>query len=179
MSIKSLTLDSNSPLRPVPANTLDIFSENIILSFRKSTTSPWAIFRASPSTTADLPTPGSPIRIGLFFILLVRISDNLSTSSSIPITGSILPSLALLVRSIPYLSMRSPIFSLNRSLVSTSFSLFTRYSSHFSCLRPTFSRICLLVVFSRSKKARNRWLVVIFSAYLFLAFSLASSKARW
>ena len=80
MSIKSLTLDSNSPLKPVPANTLDIFNENIILSFRKSTTSPWAIFRASPSTTADLPTPGSPIRIGLFFILLVRISDNLSTS---------------------------------------------------------------------------------------------------
>ena len=30
--------------------------------------SPEAILRASPSTTAVLPTPGSPMRTGLFFV---------------------------------------------------------------------------------------------------------------
>ncbi|ETJ15386.1 Negative regulator of genetic competence ClpC/mecB, partial [human gut metagenome] len=38
--------------------------------------------------TAVLPTPGSPIRHGLFFILLHNISNTLWFSISLPITGS-------------------------------------------------------------------------------------------
>ena len=33
-----------------------------------SGTSPWTIFCASPSTTAVLPTPGSPTSTGLFLV---------------------------------------------------------------------------------------------------------------
>ena len=62
------------------------------LCFRLSGTSPSAMRRARPSTMAVLPTPGSPIRTGLF---LVRRDSTWMTrriSSSRPMTGSILPS---------------------------------------------------------------------------------------
>ena len=42
--------------------------EITILSFIESGTSPETMRRASPSTIAVLPTPGSPIRTGLFFV---------------------------------------------------------------------------------------------------------------
>ena len=48
---------------------------------------------AKPSIHAVLPTPGSPKRIGLFLFFLDKISIILSISDSLPITGSILPSL--------------------------------------------------------------------------------------
>src|SRR5215211_4747765 len=51
-----------------------------------------------PSTMAVLPTPGSPIRTGLFLVRLDRISIVVSTSSARPITGSSLPSRAIWVR---------------------------------------------------------------------------------
>ena len=59
---------------------------------------------ARPSTIAVLPTPGSPIRTGLF---LVRRDNTWMTrriSSSRPITGSSLPLRAASVRSRPYFS---------------------------------------------------------------------------
>ena len=59
---------------------------------------------ARPSTTAVLPTPGSPISTGLF---LVRRDSTWTTrriSASRPMTGSILPSRAAAVRSTPYFS---------------------------------------------------------------------------
>ena len=59
---------------------------------------------ARPSTMADLPTPGSPMSIGLFFLRRLRICDILSISFSRPITGSSLPSLAALGMSTPKLS---------------------------------------------------------------------------
>ena len=57
---------------------------------------------ASPSTTAVLPTPGSPIRHGLFFVRLDRIWTTRMISRSRPITGSSLPSAAIAVRSRAY-----------------------------------------------------------------------------
>ena len=72
-SIADFILSSKSPLYFVPA-TIPVRSRaTILLSFRISGTSPDAIFRASPSAMAVLPTPGSPIRQGLFFVLLQRI----------------------------------------------------------------------------------------------------------
>ena len=52
-------------------------------------TFPFEIFSASPSTTAVFPTPGSPIRHGLFFNLLDNISIILFISFFLPITGSL------------------------------------------------------------------------------------------
>ena len=53
---------------------------------------------------AVLPTPGSPISTGLFFLRRERISIVRRISSSRPITGSSLPSLAFAVKSWPYFS---------------------------------------------------------------------------
>uniref|UniRef100_A0A7C9CZG3 Uncharacterized protein n=1 Tax=Opuntia streptacantha TaxID=393608 RepID=A0A7C9CZG3_OPUST len=56
---------------------------------------------------AVLPTPGSPMRTGLFLVLLERIWIHLRISSSLPITGSSFPSLAIAVKSLPYFSSAS------------------------------------------------------------------------
>jgi hypothetical protein len=62
-------------------------------------TSPDAIRWAKPSTTAVLPTPASPVRIGLFWRRRIRTSINWRISSSRPRIGSISPDLAFAVRS--------------------------------------------------------------------------------
>ena len=54
--------------------------------------------QAKPSTTAVLPTPASPVRIGLFWRRRVRMSTIWRISKSRPRTGSILPFLAFSVR---------------------------------------------------------------------------------
>src|SRR5690349_8085231 len=61
-------------------------------------TSPWTMRRARPSAIAVLPTPASPTKSGLFFCRrhstwMVRL-----ISASRPISGSILPSRAFLLR---------------------------------------------------------------------------------
>ena len=53
-----------------------------------SGTSPATIRWASPSTTAVLPTPGSPISTGLFFVRRERICITRSISVWRPTTGS-------------------------------------------------------------------------------------------
>ena len=54
-------------------------------------TSPCATRSAKPSTTAVLPTPASPVRMGLFCRRRMRISMTWRISKSRPSTGSILP----------------------------------------------------------------------------------------
>ena len=73
-----------------------------LLFFNVSGTSPATIFSANPSAIAVFPTPGSPIKQGLFFVLLDNIWITLSISVLLPITGSSFPSVALLVKSLPY-----------------------------------------------------------------------------
>ena len=63
-----------------------------------------AISCANPSTMALLPTPGSPINIGLFFFRRPRISMTRRISLSLPTTGSSFPSLAACVKSVEKLS---------------------------------------------------------------------------
>ena len=94
---------SNSPRYFAPATSAPISSEKMVLSFKPSGTSPLTILWASPSTTAVLPTPGSPISTGLFFVLRDRIRITLRISSSRPMTGSSFWSLAFSTRSWPYL----------------------------------------------------------------------------
>ena len=47
--------------------------------------------RARPSTMAVLPTPGSPMRMGLFLVRRDRIWRTRRISSSRPMTGSSFP----------------------------------------------------------------------------------------
>ena len=79
---------SNSPRYLAPATKAPISSAKIFLSFNPSGTSPLTIRCANPSIAAVLPTPGSPISTGLFFVFLDRIRIILRISASRPITGS-------------------------------------------------------------------------------------------
>ncbi len=60
---------------------------------------------AMPSAIAVLPTPGSPISTGLFFVRRDSTSIVCSISDSRPITGSIRSSRAIAVRSVLYSSI--------------------------------------------------------------------------
>ena len=65
---------------------------------------------ARPSTTAVLPTPGSPISTGLFFVRRERICITRSISVWRPTTGSSLPSAASFVRLRPNWSSSFELF---------------------------------------------------------------------
>ena len=60
-----------------------------------------------PSAKAVFPTPGSPISIGLFLVLLDNTCIDLLISLSLPIIGSILLFLAKSVKLIVYFSIFS------------------------------------------------------------------------
>ena len=92
---------SNCPRYMAPAISAVMSSENTVRSFSPSGTSPRTMRWASPSTMAVLPTPGSPIRTGLFFVLRDKILMTSRISVSRPITGSSLPVRARAVRSSP------------------------------------------------------------------------------
>ena len=104
----ALSRSSNSPRYFAPA-TMAARSRLISrLPRSDSGTSPSTIRCARPSTTAVFPTPGSPMRTGLF---LVRRDNTWMTrriSPSRPITGSRRPARAAAVRSVPYFSSDSP-----------------------------------------------------------------------
>ena len=69
-----------------------------------SGTSPRTMRCAMPSTIAVLPTPGSPMSTGLFFVRRESTCITRRISSSRPMTGSILPLRAASVRSRMYFS---------------------------------------------------------------------------
>ena len=72
-STNPLILSSNCPLYLVPA-TKEVKSKEInLLSNNVLGASPSFIFKAKPSITVVLPTPGSPIKTGLFFFFLDNI----------------------------------------------------------------------------------------------------------
>ena len=103
----SMTLrirSSNSPLYLLPATIPERSRTTTLLFFTVSGTIPVTIRCARPSTIAVLPTPGSPVRHGLFLVLLLKIWISLAISLSLPTTGSSLPSSAISVRSRLYWS---------------------------------------------------------------------------
>ena len=102
---------SNSPLYLAPATKAPISKEKICFDFKFSGTSPRTIRWASPSAIAVLPTPGSPIKIGLFFVRRLRIWSTRRISSSRPITGSNLPLRARSFRLIAYFPSASYVSS--------------------------------------------------------------------
>ena len=96
-----LRRSSNSPRYLVPATSEPMSSVRTRLLSRMSGTSPATIRWARPSAMAVLPTPGSPMRAGLFFVLRPRIWMTRSISFSRPMTGSSLSARAASVRLIP------------------------------------------------------------------------------
>ena len=102
--ITFLIRSSNSPRYFEPATIPERSSVRSLLFCTVKGTSPATIRAASPSTTAVFPTPGSPIRQGLFFVLRLKISITLLISSSRPMTGSSFPAAASAVRSRLYCS---------------------------------------------------------------------------
>ena len=98
---------SNSPRYLVPATSAPISSAHTRLPRSPAGTSPEVIRWARPSTIAVLPTPGSPIRTGLFFVRRESTWITRRTSWSRPITGSSLPRSAASVRSRPNLASAS------------------------------------------------------------------------
>ena len=95
---------SNWPRYFVPATTPVISSVIMRLLNRVGEQRCMTIISASPSTMALLPTPGSPIRMGLFFLRRPKISTTRSISRSRPTQGSNLPNAAWSVKSVPKLS---------------------------------------------------------------------------
>ena len=110
-SSTALSLSSNSPRYFAPATIDPRSSATIRFVFSPSGTSPSAMRRARPSTIAVLPTPGSPIRTGLFLVRRDRTWITRRISSSRPMTGSSFPSAATAVRSRPYCSRASIVAS--------------------------------------------------------------------
>ena len=93
---------SNSPRYLAPAMRAPMSSAISFLFFRLSGTSPLTMRSARPSAMAVLPTPGSPMRTGLFFVRRLSTCIARRISSSRPMIGSILPSRAASVRSRAY-----------------------------------------------------------------------------
>ena len=98
---------SNSPRYLAPETRAPMSREKIVRSFIHSGTSPRRMRCARPSTTAVLPTPGSPIRTGLFLVFRDRIRMTRRISPSRPMTGSSFPAPACATRSTPYFSSAS------------------------------------------------------------------------
>ena len=96
-----LSRSSNSPRYFVPATSEPMSRVSTRLLSSVSGTSPATIRWARPSAMAVLPTPGSPIRAGLFFVRLERIWMTRSISFSLPMTGSSFPARAASVRLMP------------------------------------------------------------------------------
>ena len=88
LSITFLSLSSKLPRRLEPATMSLIFTEIMCMFAILAGTLPEAILSAKPSTIEVLPTPAGPIKTGLFFLRLDKISITLSICSSRPITGS-------------------------------------------------------------------------------------------
>ena len=99
--IRPFTRSSNWPRYLVPATMAATSSVTTRLFASKSGILRCTILRARPSIIAVLPTPGSPMSAGLFFLRRQRIWIKRSISASRPIIGSSLPARAIAVRSRP------------------------------------------------------------------------------
>ena len=97
-STKPFTRLSNCPRNCVPATSAAKSSRKTSLSWRRDGAFPSAIFNASPSTIAVFPTPGSPIKQGLFLLRLPKICSRRSVSRSRPMILSKRPCLAFSVK---------------------------------------------------------------------------------
>ena len=102
--ITAFMRSSNCPRYLVPATSEATSKVTMRLLNSTRLTFFSTIRRASPSAMALLPTPGSPMRMGLFFLRRERICETRSISFCRPTIASNRPSSAIFVRSRPKLS---------------------------------------------------------------------------
>ena len=148
----AFSLSSNSPLNFAPAISAPMSSENMRRSFKPCGTSPFTMRCANPSAIAVLPTPGSPIRTGLFLVFRESILITFRISESRPITGSSFCFLASSTRSCAYLPSasyvpsgesvvtRAPPLIVSSALRNSFFSMWKRLNSVFSASFGLFIR---------------------------------------
>ena len=165
---------SNSPLYFAPAIKAPISRAKIFLPFKFSGTSPSIIRCAKPSAIAVFPVPGSPTKMGLFFVRRLKICNKRRISSSLPITGSSIPLFASSFKFLAYLfnalydssAVEEMTFSPFRSSCIIPFKFFLVIPWSFS-MRPT--------ELSDSNRAINRcsvatnsscWSLAILSAFM-------------
>ena len=116
-SITRFRRSSNWPRYIVPATREPTSSWSTRFLSRSAGTSPSMIRCARPSTMAVLPTPGSPIRAGLFLVRRAKIWMTRSISFCRPMTGSSFPASAREVRSVASWSTRGELLSESLSLL--------------------------------------------------------------
>ncbi len=168
---------SNSPRYFAPAISEPMSSAISFLLRKLSGTSPFTIRSASPSAIAVLPTPGSPISTGLFFVRRLSTCIARRISSSRPMIGSILPSRAAWVRSRAYLFNASIVSSLEalsavRPLRTSLIAVFSPWAVTAPAVNASFAR-----VFTNASAVSSRSTGTKLSP-AFLATASASSKTR-
>ena len=159
---------SNSPRNFAPATSAPRSSESNFLSFKLSGTSPAIMRWASPSTIAVLPTPGSPISTGLFFVRRESTCIVLLISSSLPMTGSSFPLSAAAVKSLVYFFSASKLSSAFEAVALRPLRIFSISDFSFLASRPP-------TIFA-SANANKSISDVTKSSPKSLDFSCASSK---
>ena len=158
-SSTALSRSSNSPRYFAPATIAARSRLSTRRPLSESGTSPATTRWARPSTTAVLPTPGSPIRTGLFLVRRDSTCTTRRISASRPITGSSRPSSAASVRSTEYFSSASYVDSaswlVTRRLPRTA----VRPSRSPSAVRPASVSTCLgrRLDGRRARSAGARW----------------------
>ncbi len=172
-----LSRSSNCPRYFVPATISERSSERMRLSARNGGTSLSEIRCARPSTIAVLPTPGSPISTGLFFVRRQRIWITRSTSRSRPTRGSSWPSSAACVRS--RLNSASNDVSLGRDAGAFSPALRASSSRRVERRRPRSCKISAPKHFSSRRMPSNRCSVPTCLCPRRSASSVAKFKMRF
>ena len=155
--ITALIRSSNCPRYLVPATMPPMSSVTRRLSASTCGTRRSTMRCARPSTIAVLPTPGSPISTGLFFLRRLSTWETRSISWSRPIVGSSLPSRARSVRSRPKWS-RKGVLLFFFSFFPLAFPCKTAITSSFAALwsTPKAARICAAMVSLSFSSARRR-----------------------
>mmetsp|Transcript_33861 Transcript_33861/g.107501 ORF Transcript_33861/g.107501 Transcript_33861/m.107501 type:complete len:420 (-) Transcript_33861:46-1305(-) len=181
LSVTSLTTalrrSSNSPRNFAPAMSAPMSRDIRRRPCREVGTSPATMRCASPSTTAVLPTPGSPMSTGLFLERRDKICTARRISSSRPITGSSFPSRACWVRSTAYLARASyfPSGFWSSTVVEPRIALAA--SSNFSRVSPNCASACAPKFSSPVNSTRRCSTEMYESPHLVLSLRARSTRA--
>ncbi|SCV61788.1 hypothetical protein ANAPH1_00078 [Anaplasma phagocytophilum] len=171
----ALRRSSNSPRYLVPATNAAKSSDNTLAPCSPMGTFPETIDCTNPSTIALLPTPGSPIRAGLFFVLRESTCMRRLVSSLLPITGSILPSVASSVRScVNFLRASNFCSAVSLSALSPS-RIFSIRVFSFVAVTPAFISTLETLLLTTTSACNNLSAEMYASPFL-LAMLLASSR---
>ena len=164
---------SNSPRNFAPASKDAMSRDNTRLPLSESGTSPATMRCAKPSTMAVLPTPGSPIKTGLF--LLRRCSTWMARriSSSRPITGSSLPERARSVKSMQYFFKASRWPSASAEFTLSPPRNASTAEDRLWRVRPCCLAFCAKSVFASLKASKNNSLAMNWSPRFIASFSAA------